>query len=181
MTTEIKKFAKINEQGLLDYAPRNYKQYINFNLDEELLILHGYKEVVSQPVPDVQFYRREYEETETQIIEHIIISEEDAKKNIEAIRSRLDEKELTPSDVERALLDSTGMDFEDLKVFLKEKVPTLNIKAIGVELRANTFFRGATLKDGTRLFDTIGKLLGYTEEDLDNLFETKTLPSKIEE
>lgn len=72
------------------------------------------------------------------------------------------------------------MDFEDLKVFLKTQGYTdLQIKAIGVELRANDFFRGATL-DNIRIVDAIGALLGYTSADMDYLFEHKELPATEE-
>ena len=89
---------------------------------------------------------------------------------------------LTPSDVERALLKAKGMDFEDMKKFLKDECgfTDLQIKAIGVELRANDFFRGATMGEEPneiRIVDTIGALLGYDEDDMDYLFENKTLPA----
>jgi hypothetical protein len=97
-------------------------------------------------------------------------------------RARLDSLTLTPSDVERALLKAKGMDFDDLKAFLKEEGFTdLQIKAIGVELRANNFYRGATMGEAPqqiRIVDTIGALLGYTPEDMDYLFENKELPEK---
>lgn len=92
-------------------------------------------------------------------------------------RQELDALTLTPSDVERALLKAKGMDFEDLKAFLKNKGYTdLQIKAIGVELRASDFFRGATL-NGIRIVDTIGGLLGYTTDEMDYLFIHKDLPN----
>ena len=95
-------------------------------------------------------------------------------------RERLDKLTLTPADVERALLKAKGMDFEDLKAFLKTQGYTdLQIKAIGVELRANDFFRGATL-DNIRIVDAIGALLGYTSADMDYLFEHKELPATEE-
>lgn len=96
-------------------------------------------------------------------------------------RQRLDNLTLTPSDVERALLAAKGWDFDDLKTYLKheQNYTDLQIKAIGIELRANDFYRGATLK-GTniRIVDTIGALLGYTPDDMDYLFEHKQLPEQ---
>ena len=95
-------------------------------------------------------------------------------------RQEIDQLTLTPADVERALLKAKGMDFEDLKAFLKTQGYTdLQIKAIGVELRANDFFRGATL-DNIRIVDAIGALLGYTSADMDYLFEHKELPATEE-
>lgn len=95
-----------------------------------------------------------------------------------AERTRLDSLTLTPSDVERALYKSLGMDFEDLKVLIQEKAPQIDIKAIAIELRANLFYRGATLVNGLRLIDTVGALLGYSSEDMDYLFLHKELPVK---
>ena len=93
-------------------------------------------------------------------------------------RRQLDSLSLTPADVERALYRAKSMDFEDLKVFIKEKMPIVDIKAISIELRANLFYRGATMPDGTRLIDTIGAILGYSSEDMDYLFKNKQLPTK---
>lgn len=99
-------------------------------------------------------------------------------------RERLDALTLTPSDVERALLSAKGWDFDDLKSYLKTKGYTdLQIKAIGVELRANDFYRGATMPSPVdpsydiRIVDTIGDLLGYTSDDMDYLFQNKELPN----
>lgn len=99
-------------------------------------------------------------------------------------RERLDALTLTPSDVERALLSAKGWDFDDLKAYIKTKGFTdLQIKAIGVELRANDFYRGATMPSPVdpsydiRIVDTIGDLLGYTSDDMDYLFTHKELPT----
>ena len=92
-------------------------------------------------------------------------------------RERLDMLTLTPADVERALYRSKGLDFEDLKELIHEKLPTLDIKGLAIEFRAKDFFRGAEA-NGMRLFDVVGQLLGYTPEDMDLLFLTKNLPAK---
>lgn len=89
----------------------------------------------------------------------------------------LAKKTLTGSDVERALYKAKGMDFEDLKAFIQQQLPNIDIKALGIEFRANAFYRGATFND-MPLFDTIGALLGYTPDDITYLFEFKELPKK---
>lgn len=89
----------------------------------------------------------------------------------------LAKKTLTGSDVERALYKAKGMDFEDLKAFIQQQLPNIDIKALGIEFRANAFYRGATFND-IPLFDTIGGLLGYTPDDITYLFEFKELPTK---
>ena len=72
---------------------------------------------------------------------------------------------------------STGMDFDDLKELISERMPTMDIKALAIEFRAKDFYRGAKA-DGIRLFDVVGQLLGYTSDDMDYLFEQKELPAK---
>lgn len=90
-------------------------------------------------------------------------------------RRRLDALTLTPSDVERALMHAREMDFEDLRSLIVQEIPSISIKGLAVEFRANNFYRGASY-NGVRLFDAIGELLGYTSEDMDYLFEHKALP-----
>ena len=94
-------------------------------------------------------------------------------------RKELDQLTLTPADVERALYYSElHMDFDDLKAFIHEKMPTLDIKGLAIEFRAKDFYRGAKDKDGNRIIDIVGALLGYTVEDMDYLFENGELPVK---
>ena len=95
-------------------------------------------------------------------------------------RRELDELTLTPADVERALYYSElKMDFDDLKAFIHEKLPNLDIKGLSIEFRAKDFYRGAIDKSsGMRIFDAVGALLGYSSDDMDYLFEHKELPVK---
>lgn len=103
---------------------------------------------------------------------------EEEKKQKE--RERLDALILTPSDVERALYYSElQMDFEDLKALIKEKAPQIDLKGLAIEFRANNFYRGAVDKDGNRIIDMVGMLLGYTSDDMDYLFVNKKLPEKV--
>ena len=97
-------------------------------------------------------------------------------------RQRLDFLILTPSDVERALYYSPlQMDFDDLKALIAEKAPQIDLKGLAIEFRANNFYRGAVDKDGNRIIDMVGAILGYTPEDMDYLFEHKQLPVHEEE
>lgn len=91
-------------------------------------------------------------------------------------RERLDNLTLTPADVERALYKAKDMDFDDLKDYIHSQLPDLDIKALSIEFRAKDFYRGAEA-NGIRLFDVVGKLLGYLPEDMDYLFEHKELPT----
>lgn len=122
-----------------------------------------------------QNHQQGYEIMETELALEAWGYTEEEKQEQE--RQRLDSLTLTPSDVERALYYSElHMDFDDLKALIAEKAPQIDLKGLAIEFRANNFFRGATDKDGNRIVDIIGQLLGYTSEDMDYLFEHKELP-----
>ena len=121
-------------------------------------------------------------------------------------RGRINSLSLTAADVERALYKDKGIDFDDIielarhineqqeQVMLaneetvdeinsvettdeientEKEVPSkIDIKALKIELKANNFYRGHPY------IEQIGKLLGYTSEDLDYLFENGKLPEK---
>ena len=84
-------------------------------------------------------------------------------------RERLNSLSLTAADVERAIYKAKGMDFDDVLELAKqaneiqtvsladdEPVDKIDIKALKIELKANSFYR----------------------DDLDYLFKNKELPSK---
>lgn len=99
------------------------------------------------------------------------------EEKIQKERARLDALTLTPSDVERALYYSDlEMDFDDLKALIKEQAPQIDIKGLAIEFRANNFYRGAVDKNGNRIIDMVGLLLGYNPADMDYLFINKKLP-----
>lgn len=108
--------------------------------------------------------------------EEIVANPDYETLKAEEKRQELDALTLTPADVERALYKAKGMDFDDLKALIAEKLPDIDTKALAIEFRAKDFYRGATIADGTRLFDAVGALLGYTSDDMDYLFQNKELP-----
>ena len=110
----------------------------------------------------------EIEETETHL-NAIGYTEEELRQQE---RDRIDALCLTRSDVERAIYADKGMDFDDLIEYVKAKVPTMDIKALKIELRANNFYRKHPY------INQLGTVLGYTSEDLDYLFQHKALPEK---
>jgi hypothetical protein len=108
----------------------------------------------------------------TEVVLNPDYEEEKAKQQ----REELDHLTLTPADVERALYKAKGMDFEDLKTLIAEKIPSIDLKGLAIEFRAKDFYRGAK-SNGIRLFDVVGQLLGYTSDDMDYLFQNKELPA----
>ena len=171
--------------GAPSEAPVNKDNIINYNMDEELLKADGYKLLVVAPLPpetEIRKYHIEYEEKEETIEEVVVFDEtqEEAEARLEREeRQRIDSLTLTPSDVERALYYSElEMDFDDLKAYIAEHAPQVDLKGLGIEFRASLFYRGAVDKKGRRIVDMIGEILGYTPADMDYLFENKKLPSK---
>ncbi len=74
---------------------------------------------------------------------------------------------LTAADVERALYKAKGMDFEDIVSLIQtQQLEGLDIKALKIELKANNFYRG------NPYISQVGALLGITETQLNEFFET---------
>ena len=59
-----------------------------------------------------------------------------------------------------------------------ESEEVITVKGLAIEFRANNFYRGAVDKNGNRIIDMVGLLLGYTPQDMDYLFLNKQLPEK---
>ena len=128
-----------------------------------------------------QYAGLEIQETDRPIVDFEFADTEEYKeRKAKEERQRLDSLTLTPADVERALYKAKGMDFEDLKALIAEKIPTIDIKGLAIEFRAKDFYRGAMSGD-IRLFDVVGALLGYSPDDMDELFKNKELPIEKED
>lgn len=100
--------------------------------------------------------------------------------NTEAYEQEQTEKEaerismlnLTAADVERAIYKVKGMDFDDIIAYLEvqplaeDDTPQIDIKALKIELKANNFYRG------NPYVNKVGKLLGFSDVQMDEFFET---------
>lgn len=101
------------------------------------------------------------------IKDYILMTTEEAEnKEKQAERERLDMLYLTGADVERAIYQVKGIDFDDILNMVKD-IPTIDEKALKIEFKANNFYRG------NPYIAQIGALLGFTSEQLDKFFETK--------
>ena len=90
----------------------------------------------------------------------------DEQKELEE-KERIAKLFLTGADVERGIYQAKGMDFEDIVALVTQLQPQgLDIKALKIELKANNFYRG------NPYVSAIGALLGFTDEQLDQFFET---------
>lgn len=93
------------------------------------------------------------------------------QEQIEKEAERIAMLNLTAADVERGIYKAKGMDFDDIITFLETQPlaedgsPVVDIKALKIELKANNFYRG------NPYVETIGKLLGFTDEQLNAFFE----------
>lgn len=94
--------------------------------------------------------------------------QEQAEKEAE----RISMLNLTAADVERAIYKVKGMDFDDIISYLEAQplaedgTPQIDIKALKIELKANNFYRG------NPYVNTVGKLLGFSDVQMDEFFET---------
>lgn len=113
----------------------------------------------------------EIRETETELQAWGYTEEEREQQQ----REYLDNLELTGADVERAIYDAKGIDFDDLITQVeKSQIAGFDIKRLKIELKANHFVRKHPY------INIVGEILGYTPEDMDYLFEHKELPVKPE-
>jgi hypothetical protein len=88
-------------------------------------------------------------------------------------RERIAKLYLTGADVERGIYQAKGMDFDDIVEMVETmqfaqapQVEGIDVKALKIELKANNFYRG------NPYVSAIGALLGFTEEQLNQFFET---------
>lgn len=94
--------------------------------------------------------------------------QEQAEKEAE----RISMLNLTAADVERAIYKVKGMDFDDIIAYLEvqplaeDDTPQIDIKALKIELKANNFYRG------NPYVNKVGKLLGFSDVQMDEFFET---------
>jgi hypothetical protein len=93
--------------------------------------------------------------------------EEYITKKEQAEKERIAKLYLSGTDVERGIYKAKGMDFKDIVEYVKQLQPEgLDIKALEIELKANNFYRG------NPYVSAVGALLGFTEEQLNQFFET---------
>ena len=165
-----------------DYKEEEYTYEVKVPVMEEYTdpetgeISYRQKSHVETHTEEIQVQVGEHEEVITVkgLVTNPNYEQEEATKE----RQRLDQLTLTPSDVERALYYGVNMDFDDLKQLISTQAPQIDIKGLAIEFRANNFYRGAVDRNGNRIIDMVGALLGYTPEDMDYLFIHKQLPEK---
>lgn len=102
----------------------------------------------------------------------IILNPDFEQEQAEEEAQRIAMLNLTSADVERAIYKAKGMDFDDIIAYLETQPLSedgqvvVDIKALKIELKANNFYRG------NPYVEQIGKILGFTDEQLTKFFET---------
>lgn len=165
-----------------DYETEEYTYEVKVPVMEEYTdpetgeISYRQKSHIETRTEEVQVQIGEHEEVIT--VKGLVLNPNYETEEATKERQKLDQLTLTPSDVERALYYGLDMDFDDLKALIAEKAPQIDLKGLAIEFRANNFYRGAVDKNGNRIIDMVGLLLGYTPQDMDYLFLNKQLPEK---
>ena len=164
MTFTFKKVNSTVQPPIIDTTSSTtgvyYRKNIETITDEDGKVSYNYDEI---KMPNEYRFEIKDENIYAAKLEEIINAENRKERNY------YDSLTLTPADVERALYKAKGIDFEDLKNQLKDN-PDIDLKALGIELRANLFYRG------NPYISQVGALLGYNSDDMDYLFEHKELP-----
>lgn len=125
----------------------------------------------AQPLDKTLYNLDDVVETDKEYVldgeEYVLNDEAYKEKQAQKERERIAKLYLTGADVERGIYQAKGMDFEDILAYVSQLQPQgLDIKALKIELKANNFYRG------NPYVSAIGQLLGFSEEQLNEFFET---------
>ena len=107
------------------------------------------------------------------VIDGRIVEDIDYEKNLKETRKKLAAKmSISSSKLERAIYNSKSMDFDDVIEFIKENNDEIDLKPLKIELK-NT-----KIKRSNVLISKMLNILGYYNDDIDNLFLRGKLPKK---
>lgn len=154
--------------GNLEMAPRNKtledgSVVLNFDKNTELMVELGYKPIERCPNPGYP-YIVSYEEQEDRIVEIKTEDTEAEQREIERKQRELAEKSLTKREVFLALYDNKGITPEQIRAQISDTRALIEFDY------AERYYRG------NPLITQLGLLLGYTSEQLDELFLTGHFP-----
>ena len=145
--------------------------------NENIVLFDSDKEKLENTIAFMpQYEGLEVLETQDEIVEleGKFYFKKDVEEQIEQKeRERIAKLYLTGADVERGIYKARGMDFDDIIEMVSKEIATggalamtLDLKALKIELKANNFYRG------NPYVEAIGSLLGFSNEQLDEFFET---------
>ena len=168
----MKKYAKLINENTIKIAPQNFitanvETIINFNLNEEIMLIYGYKELIEAQKSEEHIYIITYVENETQVIEN-------AEINIEAERKREEERvknlHMTRGDFFEGFILATGLTENTLRSYIENLSGITETEKI---LYLNRFDNALDFYRGYPAVSTVGALMGISEEQLTKFFETK--------
>lgn len=142
-----------------------YKYY--FYIQNSEIIGSGQAKILE--AENVEVNKEMFDEVEKYIYQdgEIVLNPNYEEELKQKERERIAKLYLTGADVERGIYQAKGMDFDDIIALVTQLQPQdLDIKALKIELKANNFYRG------NPYVSAIGALLGFTEEQLNQFFET---------
>lgn len=108
------------------------------------------------------------------IIENNLVDISNTKEYKLIQEEKIKKLHLTAADVERALYKAKKIDFDDILEIARNS-NSIDLKELKIELKAKDFYRG------NPYVDKIGKLLGFTSEQLNNFFKTNNYEYLITE
>lgn len=144
------------------------KYYAVYN-NQTLELSKGQCKQIGGHIENIEISKEVYDNFEKYIYQdgQIVLDPDYEAKQAQKEKERIAQLYLTGADVERGIYKAKGMDFEDIVNFITNNPQDgLDIKALKIELKANNFYRG------NPYVSAIGQLLGFTEEQLDQFFET---------
>lgn len=167
-TNEIPVFENNNWVIKSDYRKNYYKVDVNLNVLEikDIGEQEGFY-IVDKTTGDlIKENPDKYKISDNKVVAK---SDEEYQAELEKQeRTRIMNLSLTKADVLLALYEDKGLSPDDIKAMLKDNIPAL----IKFDY-ASSYYRGDDV------VVALGKSLGYSEEDIDYLFEHKKLPEKI--
>ena len=138
-----------------------------YSINNNQLSIADKKENLMSYFDNVQELPADYE-IEKYFVENnkLILNPNWEAEKMQTEKERINNLFLTAADVERAIYQTKGIDFDDILEMVKALQPQgLDIKALKIELKANNFYRG------NPYVCKIGDLLGFSTSQLDRFFE----------
>lgn len=113
----MKKYAKLEENGSIVFAPRNKNGVINYNLNENLLKADGFKEFIEIEKPtNTRKYKITYAETENYIKETINFLETEEEYQIR------NANENTQIEINSLLSSINDLDFKRIRALCEPEI-----------------------------------------------------------
>lgn len=141
------KYAKLNN-GVLEFAPLNYQNILNFNKDEELMRQYGFKLYSEDDVPTFddtyQELHSSFQEDESSIVKTYTVvdfrTKEDVEEELKAKeQARIQELSMTKSDFFDGTIKAFGLDKNDLQPAVEAILNSLELTEIEKKIALNNF------------------------------------------